>query len=160
MSDFIRQVPVHWNDCDPARIVFHSHYVRWMDEGFHELLRARGVEYAELQAIEPAFRGSPLVNINCAFRSPALYGDTLEHRIALPEIGSGRSFRVRLTFHKDGTLVAEGEQIRIWGMARPDGEGLRAVPVPPEVVARLRREAPDGTVMAAAQMRNHESEVP
>ncbi len=140
MSDFVRQVPVHWNDCDPARIVLHSHYVRWMDEGFHEMARARGVDFAVLQATEPGFRGTPLVNIACAFRSPALYGDTLEHRIAPPEFGGGRSFRVRHTFHKAGIVVAEGEQVRIWGMAGPDGEGLRAVPVPPDIAARLRGE--------------------
>ena len=138
MSDFLRQVAVHWNDCDPARIVFHSHYVRWMDEGFHELARARGVDFAALQAAEAGFRGSPLVNIACAFRAPAWYGDTLEHRIAPPEIGRGRSYRVRHSFHKDEVLVAEGEQVRIWGMAGPDGEGLRAVPVPPHIAARLR----------------------
>jgi 4-hydroxybenzoyl-CoA thioesterase len=142
MSDFIRRVPVHWNDCDPARIVFHSHYVRWMDEGFHEMARARGVDFAELQAAEPSFRGSPLVNISCAFRSPALYGDTLEHRIAPPDIGGGRSYRVKHSFLKDGTLVAEGEQVRIWGMGGPGGEGLKAVPVPAALAARLRGEAP------------------
>ena len=141
MSDFVRSVPVHWNDCDPARIVFHSHYVRWMDEGFHEMARTRGVDFAELQAAEPGFRGTPLVNIACAFRSPAVYGDTLEHRIAPPEIGGGRAFRVKQAFYKDGVLVAEGEQVRIWGMAGPGGGGLRAVPVPPDIAARLRGEA-------------------
>jgi 4-hydroxybenzoyl-CoA thioesterase len=141
MSDFVRRVPVHWNDCDPARIVFHSHYVRWMDEGFHELARARGVDFAALQAAEAGFRGSPLVNIACAFRAPALYGDTLEHRIVPPDIGRGRSYRVRHSFHKGAVLVAEGEQVRIWGMAGPGGEGLRAVPVPPDIAARLRGEA-------------------
>ena len=93
------------------------------------------------QAAEPGFRGTPLVNIACAFRSPALYGDTLEHRIAPSEFGGGRSFRVRHTFHKAEIVVAEGEQVRIWGMAGPDGVGLRAMPVPQGIAARLRGEA-------------------
>jgi 4-hydroxybenzoyl-CoA thioesterase len=139
-QDFVRQVPVHWNDCDPARIVFHSHYVRWMDEGFHELARTRGVHYADFQAADPAFRGSPLVNITCAFKSPAVFGDTLEHRIAPPEFSGGRSFRVKHIFRNNGVLVAEGEQVRIWGMSGPNGEGLRAVPVPSVVAAKLRGE--------------------
>lgn len=142
MSDFVRAVPVHWNDCDPARIVFHSHYVRWMDEGFHELARARGVDFAALQAADPGFRGTPLVNIACAFRAPAMFGDTLEHRIAAPEFGGGRSFRVLHRFLKGDVLIAEGEQVRIWGMTRPDGTGLRAVKLPPDLAARLRGEAP------------------
>lgn len=144
MGDFVRRVPVHWNDCDPARIVFHSHYVRWMDEGFHEMARARGVDFAALQAAEPGFRGSPLVNISCAFRAPALYGDALEHRIAPPDFGAGRSFRVRHAFLKGGVVVAEGEQVRIWGAREPGGEGLKAVPVPAEGAAWLRGEAAGG----------------
>jgi YbgC/YbaW family acyl-CoA thioester hydrolase len=148
MNDFVRSVPVHWNDCDPARIVFHSHYVRWMDEGFHEMARARGVDFAALQASEPGFRGTPLVNISCAFRSPALYGDTLEHRIAPPEFGGGRSFRVRHSFGKGGVVLCEGEQVRIWGMSGPGGGGLKAVPVPADIQARLRGEAAAGSAGA------------
>ena len=94
-----------------------------------------------LQVAEPSFRGSPLVNIACAFRAPAMYGDTLEHRIAPPRIGGGRSYRVRHSFRKGAVLVAEGEQVRIWGMAGPGGEGLKAAPVPPDIAARLRGEA-------------------
>jgi 4-hydroxybenzoyl-CoA thioesterase len=106
------------------------------------MARARGMDFAELQAAEPGFRGTPLVNITCAFRSSALYGDTLEHHIAPPAFGGGRSFRVKHSFRKGDVVVAEGEQVRIWGMAGPGGEGLRAVPVPAGIAARLRGEAP------------------
>ena len=50
-QDYSRQVPVHWNDCDPARIVFHPHFLRWMDEGFHELCHARGLDLRALAEI-------------------------------------------------------------------------------------------------------------
>jgi YbgC/YbaW family acyl-CoA thioester hydrolase len=137
VTDFVRHVAVHWNDCDPASIVFHAHYERWMDEGFHGMARARGVDLAALQVANPGFVGSPLVNISCAFRSPAKYSDTLEHRISPPEIGAGRSYRVNHSFQKAGATVAEGEQVRIWAMAGPDGEGLRAVSIPPDIAIRL-----------------------
>jgi YbgC/YbaW family acyl-CoA thioester hydrolase len=141
MTDFVRHVPVHWNDCDPAWIVFHSHYVRWMDEGFHEMAHARGVDFARLQADEPNFRGTPLVNISCSFSSPALFGDVLEHRISNPEFGGGRSFRVRHTFYIGDRLVAKGEQVRIWGVVE---EGrLRAIPVPNRVKQLLRSDSPE-----------------
>ncbi len=140
MSDFTRHLQVHWYDCDPASLVFHSHYIRWMDEGFDELAHARGVDLIALRTSVPGFRGAPLVNVVCAFRAPARYGDTLEHRIKPPVFGDGRSFRLAHAFYKNGTLVAEGEQVRVWGMVGPDGEGLRAVPVPPDIAARLRGE--------------------
>lgn len=66
MSDFVRQVRVRRDDCDPARIAFHSHDVRWMHEG---------------------------------------------------------------------------ERVRTWGMAGPDGAGLRAGPAPPDSAAKPRGES-------------------
>lgn len=141
MSDFVRRILVHWNDCDPARIVFHAHFIRWMDEGFTELARACGVDFARLQEEEPRFRGSPLVDVRCGFRAPARFGDVLEHRIAPPLFGRGRSFRVMHRFLlPDGTLAAEGEQVRIWGMAGAEDQGLLAVPVPEAIAARFRRD--------------------
>lgn len=140
MPDYVRRIPIHWNDCDPARIVFHAHYIRWMDEGFHEMAHDRGVDFAALQAAEPDFRACPLVDVACAFRSPAVYGEVLEHIIAPPDFGAGKSFRVRHAFRRGTALIAEGTQVRIWGYGTPQG-GLRAAPVPPEIAAMLRGEA-------------------
>lgn len=132
---FERAVPVHWNDCDPARIVFHAHYVRWMDEGFTEFLRARGIDFARMQDADPQFRGSPLVDVAMSFRSPARFGDLLTHEIDPPVFGEGRSFRVTHRFRVGGRLVAEGHQVRVWCVA--DGDRLRAVAVPTPIVERL-----------------------
>ncbi len=136
MSDFARRFLVHWNDCDPARIVFHANFIRWMDEGFTDMTRARGVDFRALAEADPHFRGSPLVDLRCGFRAPARFGDMLEHRIAPPAFSGGRSFRLTHRFLlENGTLVAEGEQTRIWG--RDEGQGLRAVEMPEEIAARL-----------------------
>ncbi|SDB66204.1 acyl-CoA thioesterase [Belnapia rosea] len=136
MTEFVRRFLVHWNDCDPARIVFHGNFIRWMDEGFTDMTRARGVDFAALAAEDPHFRGAPLVDLRCSFRTPAHFADMLEHRIAPPAFPGGRAFRVAHRFLlEDGRLVAEGEQTRIWG--RDEGDGLRAVPMPADVLARL-----------------------
>jgi YbgC/YbaW family acyl-CoA thioester hydrolase len=136
VSDFARRFLVHWNDCDPARIVFHANFIRWMDEGFTDMTRARGVDFRALAEADPYFRGSPLVDLRCGFRAPARFGDMLEHRIAPPAFSGGRSFRLTHRFLlENGTLVAEGEQTRIWG--RDEGQGLRAVEMPEEIAARL-----------------------
>ena len=105
------------------------------------MARARGLDYAALQAAEPGFRGMPLVNIACAFRSPARFGDLLEHRLAPPAFSGGRSFGVGHTFLNDGKLVAEGEQVRFWSMSAPGSDVLTAAPVPPTVMALLRDES-------------------
>ena len=139
-SAFSRRFLVHWNDCDPARIVFHANFIRWMDEGFTDLTRARGVDFVALAEADPCFRGAPLVDVHCAFRAPAHFGDLLDHHIAPPEFGAGRAFVLRhRSLLPDGRLAAEGEQTRIWG--HDAGEGLRAVPMPDAIAARLAGRA-------------------
>ena len=131
MSVYARSFTVHWNECDPARIVFHANFVRWMDEGFSDWAASLGIDFPALQAADPGFVGCPLVSVRCAFTSPARHGDVLEHRVG-PAVMGGRSFRVPHTFLKGGTEVAEGEQVRIWGRIDP-GEVLRALPIPIEI---------------------------
>lgn len=133
---FTRSFLVHWNDCDPARIVFHANFIRWMDEGFTDYCRARGLDFAAMQREDPDFRGSPLVDVRCGFRAPARFGDVLAHEIAPPAFGEGKSYRLAHRFLlPDGRVAAEGEQVRIWGR-EVDGT-LRAVPMPAHVVAAL-----------------------
>ncbi len=136
MPGYARLFTVHWNECDPARIVFHANFVRWMDEGFSDWSASLGIDFPALQAADPAFVGCPLVSVRCAFSSPARFGDVLEHRIG-PAVIGGRSFRVPHAFFKQGLPVATGEQSRIWGRIEP-GETLKAQPIPDDVAEKLR----------------------
>ncbi len=137
-SRYTRSLTVYWNECDPAGIVFHGNFIRWMDEGFADWALELGIDLPALQSADPAFVGSPLVSVRCDFSSPARFGDTLQHQIG-PATLSRRSFRVPHRFFHDGRPVAEGEQVRIWGRMEP-GEGLRALPLPPDIAAKLRSD--------------------
>jgi len=131
---FTRTILVHWGDCDPARIVFHPNFIRWMDDGFAEMALARGIDFVALQREDPQFRGAPLVDVRCGFRAPARFGEVLRHEVAAPALSTGRSFRVAHRFLlPDGALAAEGEQVRIWGR-EVDG-ALRAVAMPQAIAA-------------------------
>jgi YbgC/YbaW family acyl-CoA thioester hydrolase len=134
-SRYSRPLTVYWNECDPAGIVFHGNFIRWMDEGFADWAFALGIDLPALQSADPGFVGSPLVSVRCDFRSPARFGDTLQHQIG-PATFSRRSFRVPHAFLHNGKAVAEGEQIRIWGRIEP-GEGLCALPIPPAIAETL-----------------------
>ena len=87
MSGYTRTIRVHWGDCDPARIVFHPNFIRWMDEGFTEMALARGIDFAELQRADPQFRGAPLVDVRCSFRAPARYGEVITQEVVPPVFG-------------------------------------------------------------------------
>ena len=132
---FSRSIRVHWNECDPARIVFHANFIRWMDEGFSDWVFSLGIDLAAMGLADPSFVGSPVVNVRCAFSSPARHGDELEHRVG-PAVIGGRSFRVPHAFFKHGAPVAQGEQVRIWGRIDP-GEVLRALPIPSDIAEKL-----------------------
>ena len=143
MSVFSRRILVHWGDCDPARIVFHPNFIRWMDEGFTDMALARGVDFVALLREDPHFRGAPLVDVHCGFRAPARFGEVVRHEVGPPVFSGGRSFRIAHRFLlPDGTLAAEGEQVRIWGR-EVDGT-LRAVPMPNAIVVALGGEIAGG----------------
>ena len=133
---FSRSFRVQWNECDPARIVFHANFIRWMDEGFSDWLYTLGIDLAAMGLADPSFVGSPVVNVHCSFSSPARHGDILEHQVG-PALIGGRSFRVPHAFFNQGKPVAQGEQARIWGCIDP-GEVLRALPIPDDVAEKLR----------------------
>ena len=134
MSRFIRTIRVHWGDCDPARIVFHPTFIRWMDEGFAEMAMTRGIDFGALQREDPQFRGAPLVDLRCGFRAPARFGEVVTHEVDRPAFNGGRSFRVAHRFLlPDGTLAVEGEQVRIWG--REVNGILRAEAMPEAITA-------------------------
>ena len=144
MTPFLRRILVHWGDCDPARIVFHPHFIRWMDEGFTEMTLARGVDFDALQREDEGFRGSPLVDVRCTFRAPARFGEVVVHEVGPPVLSGRRSFSVAHRFLlPDGRLAAEGEQVRIWG--REIDGALRAVPMPVDIGARMQAEPGEDT---------------
>ncbi len=70
MPAFSRTFTVHWNECDPARIVFHANFIRWMDEGFSDWASWLGIDFPALQAADSGFVGCPLVSVRCGFSSP------------------------------------------------------------------------------------------
>lgn len=88
---------ITFGDCDPAGIVFYPNAFRWMDAGFHTLLRPAGghaILCRNLKAV-----GLGLVDASAEFRHPMRDGDRLSLRITITE-WSHRSF----TLHYEGIV--------------------------------------------------------
>jgi len=65
---------VYWEDTDAGGIVYHASYIRWMERGRTEFLRALGLDQREMMASGTRF----VVNsINIRFHRPALFDDSL-----------------------------------------------------------------------------------
>lgn len=127
---------VHWGECDAAHIIFFANYFRWMDEGYGLMMRSAGVDVARRCGAE-TMEGTPSVAISTRFAAPARLGDAVRHSLEVVGIRT-RSFTMRHRFERDGTLLAEAEDSRVWaeiGLHPPFR--VAAVALPPEVRAAL-----------------------
>jgi 4-hydroxybenzoyl-CoA thioesterase len=135
-----RTARIEWGDCDPAGIVFFPRYFALFDHSTTLLIeRALGMRQAQFCA-HYGFEGYPAVDARARFLLPTRFGDEVVIDTKLAAIRRS-SFDLTHRLSLDGALAAEGFETRVWSVrdkTRP--HGLRAEPIPPDVVARLSAE--------------------
>lgn len=127
---------VNFADCDPAQLVFYPRYFEWFDRGTEMLFRSVGLDWEVLFA-EGTWNGVPLLDAGANFKRPCRFGDTVAVESWIEE-WRGKTFLVRHHVRNKGELAVEGHELRAWTVAdntRP--AGLRAEPVPAEIIARF-----------------------
>ncbi|MGQ4273473.1 tol-pal system-associated acyl-CoA thioesterase [Terrihabitans sp. B22-R8] len=125
----ILPIRIYWEDTDAGGIVYHASYLRFMERGRTELLRAAGVGQSELQAES----GITFVvrRMTIDFRSPARLDDMIEVRTAVSAIG-GASLTLDQSVVRGADVLAAAEvSCAVLG---PAGRPVR---LPGEVKARL-----------------------
>lgn len=65
---------VYWEDTDAGGIVYHASYIRWMERGRTEYLRALGLDQRALQSAGTRF---VVKSMKVEFRRPTLFDDSL-----------------------------------------------------------------------------------
>lgn len=65
---------VRYDECDPMGLVHHSNYLKYMEIGRTDLLRAAGGCYRDMEA---AGMLVVVARIDCRYRSPAKYDDVI-----------------------------------------------------------------------------------
>jgi len=137
MASLTRTVRIEWGDCDPAGIVFYPRYIAMFDHSTTLLIeQALGARKHELYRTY-AFDGYPVVENRARFLKPTRFGDDVVIETSLAAIRRS-SFDLTHRVSLEGVLAAEGFETRVWSVrdkTRPNG--LRAEPIPPDVVARL-----------------------
>jgi len=132
-----RTVRIEWGDCDPAGIIFFPRYFALFDQSTTLLIeRALGMRMAQLFE-RYGFAGYPAVDARARFFVPTRFGDDVVIETRLAAIRRS-SFDLTHHLRLDGALAAEGFETRVWSVrdpARPTG--LRAQPIPPDIVAKL-----------------------
>jgi len=131
-----RRILVQFGDCDPGKIVFYANYFRWFDECTAALFQAAGLPIRELFKTHGVW-GIPLVDARARFITPSTYGDEMEVESSVIE-WRNTSFVVSHKFFRDGRLLVEGSEIRVWAApSSTDPQRMQGVPLPKEVIQKL-----------------------
>lgn len=139
MTSFVlrRQLTIEWGHCDPAGIVFNPRFFEFFDASTWLLFEAvLGVKPEDLAATY-AIMGIPLVDARAEFKKPAKFGDSIEIASRVSEFRRS-SFDIEHRISVGGELAIEGGETRVWAARdKADPEKIRAVAIPPEVIAKF-----------------------
>jgi 4-hydroxybenzoyl-CoA thioesterase len=147
MHSFRYERRVHWSDCDPAGIVFFAQYGRWMSDGLLEMLLALGIDPAA-PADSGKGRGAPSgsmpsVGFSLRFLAPARLHERVIHEVQVKKLGGASLEFGHRIFSREGVLLVEGEEKRVWVQMNPTDGSMKSTPIPDTVRALLARSAPD-----------------
>ncbi len=100
-------VRVYYEDTDFSGVVYHASYLRFMERGRTELLRARGVSQGTSLSAEPGDRfGFAVRAMTIDFRRPARMDDLLTIETQVVEIG-GASMELAQRVKRGDDLLVE-----------------------------------------------------
>ena len=131
----VYEVEVMFGDCDPAGIVFFPNFSKWMDASSLNFFVQRGVPTWRELFKTTGIIGTPLLEINTRFVSPATYGEKLQIHTSIQE-WRGKAFIQKHVVKRAGTLVCEGTETRAFCIRHPDNpDRIKAIPVPADIRA-------------------------
>ncbi len=120
------RTPVHFSEVDSMKIVWHGHYLRYMETAREAYSAARGLSYQEMERVGSV---APVVRCQLEYLRPARAGQVLTVRVAhVP--GTQPSL---VLFYEvvgpDGTLLCIGETTQVF----VDCDGVPFLTPPPPV---------------------------
>ncbi|WP_041695787.1 acyl-CoA thioesterase [Alicyclobacillus acidocaldarius] len=123
---------VQWGETDAAGIVFYPNYFRWFDTATHEYFRMIGLSIRELQK-----KGviTPILSASCEFENPLYYDDEIVITSEITEVRN-KTIRIDHTVRRAGIVTGRGHEWRGWVVEQ--GGKLQAIPIPDDVLERLR----------------------
>ena len=122
-QSFFFPIRVYYEDTDFSGVVYHASYLRFMERGRSEFLRAAGVPHqALLEAEEPAFWVVRRMKID--FLRPARVEESLAIRTKVIELGGARMRLDQAVLRGTEVLASAEVEVCVVG---PDGK-LRRVP--------------------------------
>ena len=129
-------VKVNFGDCDPAGIVFFPNFSRWMDAASLNFFVACGIPIWSELVKTTGILGTPVLEINVKYASPAKYGDTISIATCVEE-WRDKVFVQKHVVTRGDTLICEGREVRAFITRHPDDpERIKAIRVPDDIRAK------------------------
>ena len=131
----IYEVEVMFGDCDPAGIVFFPNFSKWMDASSLNFFVKCGVPTWRDLYKPTGIIGTPLLEINTRFISPATYGERLRVHTSI-QAWRSKVFIQKHIITRGDTLICEGTETRAFCIRHPDDPNrIKAVAVPEDIKA-------------------------
>ena len=132
-------VEIQFGDCDPAGIVYYPNYFRFFDNATAAMLSAAFAMHKRNWLEQYGILGIPMVDTGARFIKPSSFGDVVEIRSEITELGRS-SFGIRHTLLRDGEVAIEAHEKRVW-VVSGEGGAIRSAPLPDEVRTLLSQTA-------------------
>ena len=124
-------IEIQFGDCDPAGIVYYPNYFRFFDNATAALLSAAFAMHKRNWLAHYGIAGIPMVDTGARFIRPSSFGDVVEIRSEITELGRS-SFAVKHTLLRSGEPAIEAHEKRVWVRRSEDG-GFKSAPLPDDV---------------------------
>jgi len=103
---------VRYSDTDHFGVVYYARYLDWFEAGRTEILRAKGVTYADL---EKKNMFAPVVEIKVNYKKPGRYDDIIELETSVEHVGnSSVKFAYKVINKKTKELLAEAYTVNVF----------------------------------------------
>ncbi|MEI6681991.1 MAG: acyl-CoA thioesterase [Bacteroidota bacterium] len=119
-----KEILVRFSEVDSMHIVWHGNYIRYFEDGRESFGLKYNLGYLDVYRHNIM---TPLVKIDCDFKSPLAYGDTaiVETRF-IPAEAAKIVFEYKILRKKDLVIAATGSTTQVF--LTPEGELLLTAP--------------------------------
>ena len=106
------EFPVRFSEVDSMNIVWHGHYVKYMEEGREDFGRKFGISY---MTIKNSGYLAPVVKLTCEYKKPLQYDDKVIVETRFVDSDAAKiTYVFRIFRASDNELVATGESVQVF----------------------------------------------
>jgi acyl-CoA thioester hydrolase len=106
------EFPVRFSEVDSMQIVWHGHYVKYMEEGREDFGRKYGINYMTIKANGYM---APMVKLTCEYKKTLSYDDRVIVETRYTDSDAAKIvYSFKLFRASDNELVATGESVQVF----------------------------------------------